>query len=324
MMYFQVKIELPCRQGFSYSPRLNLSSALKSPSTYLPKGSFLRIIGATGFEPRVALYLLPYPASVGSTDARNAPARCFGVVGPVRLGDAVTATVTARHAHPGETVEVVAKSVTIADLNRVRIEAEVHEYDSGRVALGAEVRITAEGFERASWLAKVEEIPDSVVPGRIRSEDPGRLIEARVMPVKIAFAESTPLKLGQRVEIEIPADELGSAGCERANRRAMSNRRLQFPPTGGKLGRLSRTLTIPRRGGSHGLTVGDRSRRRPRRRHPARPGRRATSSAATVDPRRGSGRRGRLHRPHGRPPLRDPDGPEVGRRRVPRGLRVQR
>ena len=27
-MYFQVKIELPCRQGFSYSPRLNLSSAL--------------------------------------------------------------------------------------------------------------------------------------------------------------------------------------------------------------------------------------------------------------------------------------------------------
>ena len=48
----------------------------------------------------------------------------------MRLGDAVTATVTARHAHHGETVEVAAKSVTIADLNRVRIEAEVHEYDS--------------------------------------------------------------------------------------------------------------------------------------------------------------------------------------------------
>ena len=86
----------------------------------------------------------------------------------MRLDDTVTATVTARHAHPGETVEVAAKIVTIADLNRVRIEAEVDAYDSGRVALGAEVRITAEGFERASWLANVEEIPDSVVPRRIR------------------------------------------------------------------------------------------------------------------------------------------------------------
>ena len=73
----------------------------------------------------------------------------------MRLDDTVTATVTARHAHPGETVEVAAKIVTIADLNRVRIEAEVDAYDSGRVALGAEVRITAEGFERAFWLANV-------------------------------------------------------------------------------------------------------------------------------------------------------------------------
>src|SRR5262249_46964093 len=110
---------------------------------------------------------------------------------------------------PGETVEVAAKIVTIADLNRVRTEAEVDAYDSGRVALGAEVRITAEGFERASWLAKVEEIPDSVVPRRIRPEDPGRPVDARVVPVKIALAESIPLKLRQRVEIEPLADEQG-------------------------------------------------------------------------------------------------------------------
>ena len=32
---------------------------------------FERILGATGFEPRVAVYLLPYPASVGSTEASD-------------------------------------------------------------------------------------------------------------------------------------------------------------------------------------------------------------------------------------------------------------
>ncbi len=119
----------------------------------------------------------------------------------------IDGVVTARHTHAGETVEVAANIVTIADLNRVRIEAEVDEYDTGRVALGAEVLITSEGFSGRSWLGKVEEIPDSVVPRRIRPEDPGRPIDARVLPVKIAFAEPTPLKLGQRVEIEILADE---------------------------------------------------------------------------------------------------------------------
>ena len=128
---------------------------------------------------------------------------------PVRLDDTVTATDTARHAHLRDTVEVAAKIVTIADLNRVQIEAEVDEFDSGRVALGAEFRITAKSFERAAWLAKVEEIPDSVVPRRIRPEDHGRPIDARVVPVKIALAESTPLKLRQRVEIETLADEHG-------------------------------------------------------------------------------------------------------------------
>ncbi len=97
--------------------------------------------------------------------------------------------------------------VTIADLARIRIEAEVDEFDTGRVALGAEVSITAEGFPGESWRGKVEEVPDSVVPRRIRPEDPGRPIDARVLPVKITFSEPTPLKLGQRVEVEILAGE---------------------------------------------------------------------------------------------------------------------
>ncbi len=123
----------------------------------------------------------------------------------------IDGVVTARHADAGETVAVATEIVTIADLDRVRIEAEVDEYDTGRVELGANVLITAEGFPGASWRGRVEEIPDSVVPRRIRPEDPGRPIDARVLPVKIAFGQPTPLKLGQRVEIEILADETRSA-----------------------------------------------------------------------------------------------------------------
>ncbi len=139
--------------------------------------------------------------------ARADADRIRALIAKTRITAPIDGVVTARHADAGETVEVAAQIVTIADLDRVRIEAEVDEYDTGRVELGADVLITAEGFPGASWRGKVEEIPDSVVPRRIRPEDPGRPIDARVLPVKIAFSEPTPLKLGQRVEVEILAVE---------------------------------------------------------------------------------------------------------------------
>jgi hypothetical protein len=57
----------------------------------------------------------------------------------------------------------------------------------------------------APWRGTVEEIPDQVVPRRIRPEDPGRPTDTRILAVKIALAGPTPLKLGQRVEVEIAA-----------------------------------------------------------------------------------------------------------------------
>ncbi len=140
-------------------------------------------------------------AAIASRDRYEA------LVAKTRVTAPIDGVVTARHVQPGETVEVNARIVTIADLMRIRIEAEVDEYDTGRVTLGAAVSIVAEGFPGASWRGLVEEIPDTVVGRRLRPEDPGRPIDSRVLPVKIAFGEPTPLKLGQRVEVELaPAD----------------------------------------------------------------------------------------------------------------------
>ena len=132
-------------------------------------------------------------------------ARTRALLDKTRILAPIDGVVTARHAHAGETVEIAARIVTIANLDRLRIEAEVDEFDTGQIARGAPVRIRAEGFPGESWRGTLEEIPDSVVPRRNRPEDPGRPIDARVLPVKVAFQEATPLKLGQRVEIEITA-----------------------------------------------------------------------------------------------------------------------
>jgi RND family efflux transporter MFP subunit len=136
---------------------------------------------------------------------RAACDRWTAAIAKTRIAAPIDGVIVDRLVHPGETVEASARLVRIADLARLRIEAEVDEFDVHRIAPRGEVRITAEGYPGRSWRGAVEEIPDSVVPRRIRPEDPGRPTDSRVLLVKIAFAEPTPLKLGQRVEVEITA-----------------------------------------------------------------------------------------------------------------------
>ena len=143
-----------------------------------------------------------------SARARRAAALASGaqldaILSKMRVVAPIGGVVIARHAHPGETLPAGARLVTIADLNRLRVEAELDEFDVGRVVLGAPVTVTAEGFSGATWHGRVEEIPDSVVPRRTRPEDPSRPADTRVLLLKISLTTRTPLKLGQRVEVDI-------------------------------------------------------------------------------------------------------------------------
>jgi RND family efflux transporter MFP subunit len=133
--------------------------------------------------------------------------RFDALIAKTRITAPIDGVVTARHAHPGEIATPGKALVTIADLKRLRIEAEVDEFDTAGVAPGSPVTITAEGYGATTWRGTVEEVPDSVVSRRSRPTDPGRPIDARILPIKIAFAEPTPLKLGQRVYVEIASPD---------------------------------------------------------------------------------------------------------------------
>lgn len=114
----------------------------------------------------------------------------------------IAGVIVDRAVHTGETIESGDPLVTIADLSRTRVEAEIDEFDAARVRLGASVMVAAEGFDRP-WRGTIEEIPDTVVNRRLKPQDPSKPIDTRVLLVKVAFAEQTPLKLGQRVEVRI-------------------------------------------------------------------------------------------------------------------------
>ncbi len=120
-----------------------------------------------------------------------------------RIVSPIAGVVVTREANPAEHETTDSRIVTIADLTKTRIEAEVDEFDAGRITAGASVAITAEGYPGVTWRGMVEAVPDAVVARRLRPQDPGRPTDTRVLRVKIAFVDHTPLKLSQRVDVAI-------------------------------------------------------------------------------------------------------------------------
>jgi RND family efflux transporter MFP subunit len=133
-------------------------------------------------------------AAVAQLDAQVAKLR---VVSPI---DGV---VIARYVEPGETVGPGTRLVTVSDLTRRRIEAEVDEFDAGRIVKGAPVQITAEGYDGQSWSGIVDVVPAVVVARALKPQDPSRPSDTRVLLIKITLPANAPLKLGQRVEVSV-------------------------------------------------------------------------------------------------------------------------
>jgi HlyD family secretion protein len=135
--------------------------------------------------------------------ARAEVARYEAQIRKTRIVAPIGGTVTLRHVDAGETVETGDAIATIADLDRLRIEGEADEADAPGLAVGAEVTITSDGYPGRRWTGRVEEVADSVTPRRLKAQDPARPTDARVLAVKVAFAQASPLKLGTTVNLRI-------------------------------------------------------------------------------------------------------------------------
>jgi HlyD family secretion protein len=129
--------------------------------------------------------------------------RIEAMLAKTRIVAPIDGMIIGRYVEEGETVPYGTRLVTIADLTKRRIDAEIDEYDVGRIQLGDSVRIWAEGYEDQRWTGVVEMIPDVVAQRRLEPNDPGRALDTRVLHVKVTLPDESPLKLGQRVEIEV-------------------------------------------------------------------------------------------------------------------------
>lgn len=135
--------------------------------------------------------------------ARAEAARYAAQLGKTRIVAPIAGTVVARAVDAGEMLETGDHVATLADLGRLRVDAEADEADAAGLRVGAPATITADGFPGRSWKGTIEEVADSVTPRKLKSQDPSRPTDTRVLAVKVAFAEPSPLRLGTTVELRL-------------------------------------------------------------------------------------------------------------------------
>jgi HlyD family secretion protein len=172
-------------------------------SSDLSRAQTLTALGATSTQSQDHALHARDSASARLLGAKADVDRLRASIAKARVRTPIAGVVITRSAEAGEIVGAGRVLATIADLDRLRIEAEVDEFDSARVAQGSKAIIRAEGYDDQSWSARVAEIPEAVSGRKLKPQDPGRPEDTRVLLVKLALDGRTPLRLGQRVEVAI-------------------------------------------------------------------------------------------------------------------------
>lgn len=114
-------------------------------------------------------------------------------------------TIVRRLVEVGEQVTTVPPTVVLkmADLDNVRLRAEIDESDIARVVVGAPAYVTAEALGSKRLGAKVVQTERELGRKRIRTDDPRALVDTRVLEVLVVLDEPTPLPLGLRVDVHV-------------------------------------------------------------------------------------------------------------------------
>jgi ABC exporter DevB family membrane fusion protein len=115
----------------------------------------------------------------------------------------ISGTLIERYLEVGEVVMPEKPLAAIADTSQLRINAEVDETDAGRLHVGDPVAVTAYAYPGKVYKGRVEEIADYVGKREIKPNNPAVNLGLKIIQVKIALLEATPLKLGMTVDVRI-------------------------------------------------------------------------------------------------------------------------
>lgn len=163
---------------------------------------------------QVAFLEREVPLRVAGLDQRIAELRAQRDASLVRAP--FGGTIYRTQAKKGEMVRIGDPLLWLADLEHLRVRANVDQVDLGRVRPGQPVRVTANAFPGRSWHGRISEVVPNVVVKESRSVSEGLarldpptdgLVPGMTVDVEIVVAE-------EAVALQIPAEAVQTQGHE--------------------------------------------------------------------------------------------------------------
>ena len=122
----------------------------------------------------------------------------------------ISGKVIRKYLQKGEMVskDVTPNLVAIADLDKVRVSAEVDETDVDGFNVGDTVEITSYAYPGKVFPGTVMEIADYVGQRKVLPNNPQKNRDMKIVQVKIGLSEKTPFRLGMTMDVKIyPKEE---------------------------------------------------------------------------------------------------------------------
>jgi len=121
------------------------------------------------------------------------------------LRSPIDGLVIRRYMDPGEGVTADLPILRIADMNQLRVNAEVDETDVGYIKIGDPVEVRCLAFPGQVFMGKIERLSDMVGGRRQSPNDPTANLAMKVLEVRVALDRESPLRLGMSVDVRILA-----------------------------------------------------------------------------------------------------------------------
>ena len=123
----------------------------------------------------------------------------------------ISGTIIRKNMRMGEAVSSfqVMPVVTLADMSRLRVRAEVDEVDIARVRVGQRVEIQALSRDDAPLAGSVIRLGKTMGRRKVESNDPNEREDVRILEVLIELAEAADLPLGLRTMVTFLDDGPG-------------------------------------------------------------------------------------------------------------------
>ena len=116
--------------------------------------------------------------------------------------------VVKRYLDPGETItlEKLLPIVTIADVSKIMVKAEIDETDIRKIDVGQKAIVTADAYPGEEFKGRIVEISPTLEKKTVFSDNPAEMVDTKVLEVKVELDSGERLNLGLNVDVTVLAN----------------------------------------------------------------------------------------------------------------------